>query len=87
MYESDYKGKSNWQQDKIGAKRALFNLETVDSFRQRFRTINSELLVFYGQPEDIIPKLVDPNRTTTLIFQRESNPEDVEIEEAVEKAV
>jgi deoxyribodipyrimidine photo-lyase len=40
---------------KIGIRRALFNLETIDSFRQRFRSINSELLVYYGKAEEIIP--------------------------------
>ena len=54
---------SNWKtlrcrSKKTGVHRARFLRESVAGLKRSLREIGSDLLVFYGKPEDVIPSLM-----------------------------
>lgn len=53
---------------KCGLIRTRFNIESVQSLRKELESVDSQLLVAHDKPEDFIPKLVDPNIKTTVVF-------------------
>ena len=53
---------------KCGVIRAKFLLESVIDLKQRLEAIGSDLLVFVGRPEEILPKLMMANGARTVVF-------------------
>jgi deoxyribodipyrimidine photo-lyase len=65
---------------KTGAFRAQFLLESVADLRSRLQSIGSDLIVRQGQPEDIIPALVEQYQITAIHYHTEVTAEEKLVE-------
>ena len=54
---------------KCGINRTKFMLESVEDFRQNLEQIGSGLIVAYEQPETFLPKLMNTEAYTYLVYQ------------------
>ena len=72
---------------KCGIHRTKFNIEAVADLRQNLRKLGSDLLVAHDTPENFIPKLIDQEKHTTLVFQSETCSEEIEVQTALEKQI
>lgn len=72
---------------KTGAFRAQFLLESVADLRQSLRAIGSNLIIRYGQPERVIPQLVEQLNVTAVHAHRAITAEEVAVESALEQAL
>lgn len=68
---------------KTGAFRAQFLLESVSNLRQSFRSLNSDLIVRYGKPEEEIPKLAEQLEIHAVYYHQEVTSEEVAVESAL----
>lgn len=83
IFDPRQHGLSMWGSQKSGAYRARFLLESVKDLRSSLRALGSDLLVGVGHPEQLLPLLVDPDHTTTLLWQEQSTAEALELDAAV----
>lgn len=72
---------------KTGAFRAKFLLESVAALRQSFRDRGSDLLIYQGFPELIIPDLVTILDISAVYWHTEVAAEEVAVEQALRKAL
>lgn len=72
---------------KCGIHRTKFNIEAVNDLRQNLKKVGSDLFVAHDTPENFLPNLVDQERHTTLVYQRETCYEEIQVEEAVQKQI
>ncbi|OLP18870.1 cryptochrome DASH [Leptolyngbya sp. 'hensonii'] len=72
---------------KTGAFRAQFLLESVADLRQSLCQLGSNLLVYKGWPEAIIPGLVRALNVDAVYFQGEVTSEELAVEAALETAL
>lgn len=72
---------------KTGAFRAQFLLESVSNLRQSFRSLNSDLIVRLGKPEDVIPSLVEQLGLTAVYYHAEVTAEELAVETALQAAL
>ncbi|HRE77385.1 MAG TPA: DASH family cryptochrome [Flavobacterium sp.] len=74
----------HFEETKYGFKktekfRAQFLLETVFELYHSLKEKNIPLFVFYGKPEDTIPKLIEEYEISTVFVQKEWTSEEVNI--------
>jgi deoxyribodipyrimidine photo-lyase len=72
---------------KTGAFRAQFLQQSVMDLRQSLRALGSDLLVYYGQPEQIIPKLVKTLTVSAVYYHQEVTSEELAVETALKQAL
>jgi len=72
---------------KTGNIRAKFILESVESLRNSLKQIGGNLLIANGQPEEIIPSLVEEYEITEVYHHREVAKEETHISSLVENAL
>jgi deoxyribodipyrimidine photo-lyase len=72
---------------KTGAIRGQFLLESVANLRQSLQQLGSDLVVRWGEPEQIIPALVQELNINAVYFQAEVTAEEVAVETALESAL
>jgi deoxyribodipyrimidine photo-lyase len=72
---------------KTGAFRAQFILEAIADLRASLRAIGSDLIVRVGQPEVIIPQLVQQFQMTRLFYHQEVATEERAVEAALTQAL
>ena len=78
---------STWSSEKTGRYRARFIAETVTDMKQTLSTeFGSDLLVFCGQPEDILHRLV-AGPQDVVVVQQECTHEEIMVENAVESSL
>jgi deoxyribodipyrimidine photo-lyase len=65
---------------KTGAWRAQFLLESLADLRQNLRQRGSDLLVYRGKPEEILPKLAEATGATAIYYHREAADEEIRVE-------
>ncbi|HEY9764035.1 MAG TPA: deoxyribodipyrimidine photo-lyase, partial [Trichocoleus sp.] len=70
---------------KTGAYRAQFLLESVADLRQSFRTLEADLLIRQGKPEDIIPDLVKQLNVEAVYWHTEVTAEELVVEAALKE--
>lgn len=61
--------------------RAKFIIESVNNLQKHLRVLNSDLHVFSGYPERILPQLCDEN--TVVLTQKEHGPEEINVTQGV----
>jgi deoxyribodipyrimidine photo-lyase len=62
-----------------------FLTETVSSLQRSLRGIGSDLLVFHGKPEIVLPELVAAGHGDMVVVQRESTSEEMSVQHSVEE--
>ncbi len=70
---------------KTGTFRAKFLIECVENLRQNLKALGGNLIVRMGLPEQIIPQICLEYQVTSVYFNRETAPEEMEVERLVEK--
>ena len=65
---------------KTGAFRAKFLLESIADLQQSLQARGSNLILRWGQPEQVIPQLVEALQISTVYYHREVTFEETEIE-------
>ncbi len=80
-------GKTSFNFPKTGAFRAQFLLESVADLRQRWRSLNSDLLIRLGKPEQVIPEIVKALGITEVYYYLETTAEERTIERSLERAL
>ncbi|MCS6960711.1 MAG: DASH family cryptochrome [Pseudanabaenaceae cyanobacterium SKYGB_i_bin29] len=65
---------------KTGAWRAQFLLESVVDLRKQLRERGSDLLVYRGKPEEILPELVQKCQATAVYYHQEVASEETRVE-------
>ena len=74
--------------DKFGFKktekyRAKFLIESVTDLKEQLHKFNIDLLVFYKQPEDVIPEICKTYKVKSIFLQKEWTQEELDVENAV----
>lgn len=80
-------GQTRFGFTKTGAFRAQFLLESVADLRHSLQKIGSDLIVACGQPEQIIPKLVEQLRITAVYAHQTVTSEEMAVETALQQAL
>jgi deoxyribodipyrimidine photo-lyase len=80
-------GKTAFGFSKTGAFRAQFLQQSVMDLRQSLRAIGSDLLVYSGQPEQIIPELVKTLNISAVHYHQEVTSEELAVETALQQAL
>jgi deoxyribodipyrimidine photo-lyase len=65
---------------KTGAFRAQFLLESVADLRSQLQSIGSDLIIRQGQPEDILPAIVEQYQITAIHYHTEVTAEETIVE-------
>ena len=83
-------GETPWGSPKTGGYRARFLLESVAELRRNLRELGSDLLVAYGEPEQVLPSMAKALDSlyakplqTTLIWQEQVASEELAVDAAV----
>ena len=67
--------------------RAKFLLETLAELKRNLAAKNISLLVFYDEPENVIPKLVDDFQIDKIFIQKEFTVDELKIIDAIKQAI
>ena len=59
---------------RTGPKRLAFQLETLMQLRRKLQLLGSDLVIKYGLPEHILPKLAKEYNVTAIYYNREPAP-------------
>lgn len=59
--------------------------DTLSDLRENYKRLGGGLLIMYGKPEEILPKLVADHQCHELIYQREIMSEETEVEAQLAK--
>ena len=78
---------SQYGPGKCGVIRAQFLREAVTDLKQNLQAIGSDLLVFHGTPETVLPTLMVKDASTTVLAQAEVTDEELRVERAVQRAI
>lgn len=79
--------KTKYDTQKTGSIRAKFIIESVESLRNSLKQIGGNLLIAKGNPEEIIPQLVQEYEITEVYHHREVAMEETHISSLVENAL
>jgi len=82
-----WKGKTRYGFAKVGAFRAKFLLESLENLRSKLRSLNSDLYLRHGNPEEVLPALVAQLGASWVFGTREFIHEEAEVQSALEKAI
>lgn len=80
-------GETKYGTLKTGNIRAKFILESVEALRNSLKQIGGNLLIVEGQPEEIIPQLVQEYEITEVYHHREVAEEETHISSLVENGL
>lgn len=78
---------SQYGPGKCGVIRAQFLRESVTDLKHNLQAIGSDLLVFHGTPETVLPTLMVKDATTTVLAQAEVTDEELRVERVVQRAI
>lgn len=73
------------QPAKSGAIRTQFLLESVDALRKSFQQLKGDLLILKGNPEDLLPGLVETHDIAEVYHHREVALEETQVSAVVEE--
>lgn len=65
--------------------RAQFTIDSVIELRENLANLGITLLVYYNDPANVIPNLIDPTIPTTVYFQTEWTSEEIAVIEEVKQ--
>ncbi|CAN8072311.1 unnamed protein product [Agarophyton chilense] len=80
-------GKTSFGFEKTGRHRANFLVESVTNLRESLKTRGSNLLVAYGHPEQVLPRLARQLSASTVVCHKEGALADNRLEQDVCKAL
>lgn len=86
-FDPRYFGKNEHTLYHTGFKRASFLRATVEELKTRLQTMGSDLMTFFGYPEEILPKLCAKYEVTEVYHHREVARRETKISEQVEAAL
>ena len=72
---------------KSGIHRTRFTIESVTDLRANLQKVGSGLLVAQAEPELFLPKLVNQEMNTTVVFTAETCSEERSVEDALRQAL
>ncbi|PZV16531.1 MAG: cryptochrome DASH [Pseudanabaena sp.] len=72
--------KTSFGFEKTGAFRAKFLIESVSNLRESLRSLNSDLIVLVGNPEQVLPDLVQQHRISSVFYHLEVTTEEKTVE-------
>jgi deoxyribodipyrimidine photo-lyase len=72
---------------KTGAFRATFLLESLADLRRSWRSLGSDLIIRQGNPERVIPQLIQQLGVTALYYHREATSEELAVETTLTQAL
>jgi len=70
---------------KTGRIRTGFLIQTVQNLREKLRSLGAELIVRKGEPEVILPEIVEEYEISKIFVQKEIASEEIHVEEEVRK--
>lgn len=73
-------GETSFGFAKTGAFRAKFLIESVANLRENLRSLNSNLIIRIGHPEDILPKLAQQLEVGSVYYHAEITTEEKAVE-------
>ncbi|MEO1300328.1 MAG: deoxyribodipyrimidine photo-lyase, partial [Cyanobacteria bacterium J06636_16] len=76
-------GETSFGFPKTGKFRAKFLLESVADLRNSLRRLGSDLILRWGQPEEVLPALVTETHAQTVYWHEEVTAEETAVENAV----
>eukprot|EP00850_Spirogloea_muscicola_P018764 SM000175S03311 [mRNA] locus=s175:257026:269190:+ [translate_table: standard] len=68
---------------KTGELRAQFMLDSVADLRASLQARGSDLIIRYGKPEEVVPKIAHELKAHTVFVQRETCDEEIRVEKGV----
>lgn len=80
-------GISQYGPKKCGVVRAKFLSESVADLKARLKSIGSDLLVYEGTPESVIPTLMVKGGETMVLAQEEVTDEELRVDVGVRRAI
>lgn len=86
-FDERYYSKNSYNNKNTGILRANFIREGVIEFKERLQAVSSDLLVFKGLPEEIIPRLAAKYEVDEVFHHREVASRETNISERVETAL
>jgi deoxyribodipyrimidine photo-lyase len=72
---------------KTGSFRAKFIIECVAELKKKLQQLGSDLLVYVGKPEDILPQLCIDLSVNEIYYHREVAPEEKHVEDELENTL
>ena len=76
-----------WGFPKTGSYRAQFLLESITNLRHNLQQLGSDLIVRQGQPEDVIPELIQQLNIKTVAYHEETTTEELQVEAKLKTAL
>lgn len=61
-------------QKRVGINRFAFLLEALQDLDDKLQKRNSRLLVYQGNPMDVIPEIIENHKITKLCFESDTEP-------------
>lgn len=86
-FDPYYFTQSSSGEPKTGNLRARFLIESVADLRQNLRDRGAELIIRYGRPADVLPKLAADYQVSEVYHHREVAYEETAVSEEVEAAL
>jgi deoxyribodipyrimidine photo-lyase len=80
-------GTSQYGPRKCGVLRAKFLQESVLDLKTSLKGIGSDLLVYHGTPESIMPTLMSKDAATTVLAHEETCDEELRVDRGVRRAI
>ncbi|GAB6861869.1 DASH family cryptochrome [Haloplanus litoreus] len=84
---ADFGGSDSFRFEKTGARRTTFRIEALADLRARLRSRGSDLVVRTGEPEVVLPDLVDRVDADAVHVHTRPTPEERAVEAWVEDAL
>jgi len=78
-------GKTSFGFSKTGAFRAQFLIESVANLRANLRSLNSDLTIRMGKPEDVLPEFIQQWGIRTVYYHAEITSEETNVEAKLTK--
>ena len=72
---------------KMGKRRLCFLEQSVLALQQYLRSSGSDLLIFEGKPEEIIPKLIDLYAIHAIHTEKDIAPEEIQVQSAIQEQI
>jgi len=78
-------GKTSFGFPKTGAFRAQFLIESVANLRANLRSLNSDLIIRIGKPEDVLPEFIQQWGISAIYYHTEITSEETNVETKLSK--
>ncbi len=84
-FDPQHFGKTSFGFAKTGAFRAKFLIESVANLRANLRSLNSDLIIRLGKPEDVLPEFIQQWGISSIYYHTEITSEETTVETKLSK--